>query len=116
MRLPWSTRLALAFAVLLLALLPLALGAYVNETSPPPTEKRVADRCTRYCERHGCEHDNLANSPLYFRLRPLYQATGRGLSAGGASWYAAFNIGFYVVLVPLLLLWLTYGALRNAVS
>jgi hypothetical protein len=35
------------------------------------------------------------------------------LAAGGAGWYAAANVGFYLVLLPVLLLWLTYGALRN---
>lgn len=107
------TRLGLAFVVCLLALLPVAFGAYINETSPPPTTKLLPARCSRYCEAHGCPHDTPANSPAYFRLRPLYQATVRGLSAGGSDRYAAFNIAFYVGLIPLLLLWLTYGALRN---
>ena len=33
---------------------------------------------------------------------------------GGMRNYAAANIGFYVLLVPGLLVWLTYGAVRNA--
>lgn len=115
MQLSLTTRLKLLLAVLLLALLPLGIGAYVNGTSPAPAEQLLAGRCSRYCERHGCEHDTPANSPLYFRLLPLYQATVRGLGAGGAGLYAAFNIAFYVLLVPALLLWLTYGALRNMV-
>jgi hypothetical protein len=115
MQLALATRLKLLLAVLLLAMLPLGFGVYVNETSPAPTERLLAGRCSRYCERHGCEHDSPANSPVYFRLLPLYQATVRGLAAGGSGLYAAFNIAFYVVLIPALLLWLTYGALRNAV-
>lgn len=115
MQLAFTTRLKLLLAVLLLALLPLGLEAYVNETSPAPTKKLLADRCSRYCERHGCEHDTPANSPMYFRLRPLYQATVRALGAGGAGLYATFNIVFYVLLLPALLVWLTYGALRNMV-
>lgn len=35
------------------------------------------------------------------------------LSAGGAGWYAAANIAFYLGLLPALLGWLTYSALRN---
>lgn len=108
-----STRLGLVFVVCLLALLPIAFGAYINETSPPPTTKRLPARCSRYCEAHGCPHDTPANSPAYFRLRPLYRATVRGLSAGGRGRYAAVNIAFYVGLMPLLLLTLTYGALCN---
>jgi hypothetical protein len=44
----------------------------------------------------------------------LYAATVRGLSAGGRGLYATVNIGFYLGLIPALLAWLTYGALRNA--
>jgi hypothetical protein len=99
---------------LLLALLPLAIGCWVNYTAPhPPTRAYVATRCTRYCEQHSCRHATPANSPTYFRLRPLYVATIQGLAAGGMGLYAAANIGFYVVFIPALLVWLTYGALRN---
>ncbi|UOQ99296.1 hypothetical protein MUN81_07295 [Hymenobacter sp. 5317J-9] len=113
MRVALGIRLLLV--LLLLALLPVAFGVYVNETSPAPTTARLAGRCTRYCEAHACPHATRANSPAYFRLRPLYDATVRGLMGGGRQWYAAVNIGFYLVLLPLLLLWLSYGVLRNAV-
>lgn len=115
MRLAFSTRFLLLCVVALLSALPLALGYYVNETSFPPTTQRLANRCSRYCEAHGCPHATPANSPAFFRLRPLYMATIRGLAAGGKDLYAAANIAFYVVLIPLLLISLTYGALRNAV-
>lgn len=115
MRVALRTRLLLGIGVLLLALLPVAFGVYINETSPPPTTARLAGRCSRYCEAHGCPHATPANSPAYFRLRPLYNATIRGLMGGGRQWYATVNILFYIVLIPLLLLGLTYGALRNAV-
>ncbi|MFD2721696.1 hypothetical protein ACFST9_23470 [Hymenobacter monticola] len=101
--------------VLLLATVPVAFGVYINETSPAPTTARLAGRCTRYCEAHTCPHATRANSSAYFQLRPLYDATVRGLMGGGRRWYATVNIAFYLVLVPLLLLGLTYGALRNAV-
>jgi hypothetical protein len=97
-----------------LALLPLLFGLWVNATAPPPTRAYVPARCTRYCAAHSCRHATRANSPAYFRLRPLYAATVRGLSAGGRELYAAANIGFYLVLIPVLLLGLTYGVLRNA--
>ncbi|MDO7847119.1 hypothetical protein Q5H92_12170 [Hymenobacter sp. M29] len=115
MRLALRIRLLLALLVLLLATLPVAFGVYINETSPPPTTAQLAGRCSRYCEMHGCPHATPANSPAYFRLRPLFVATIKGLMGGGRQWYAAVNIGFYLVLIPLLLLGLTYGALRNAV-
>jgi len=116
MRLPLSTRLALLCLVALLAVLPLAVGYYVNETSPAPTEQRLATQCSRYCEHYGCPHATPANSPAFFKLRPLYVATIQGLTAvGGPGFYATANIVFYVVLIPLLLIGLTYGALRNAV-
>jgi hypothetical protein len=115
MRVALRIRLLLGLLVLLLAMLPVAFGAYINETSPAPTTARLAVRCSRYCEMHGCPHATRANSPAYFRLRPLYTATVRGLMGGGRQWYATANIGFYLVLIPLLLLGLTYGALRNAV-
>lgn len=100
---------------LLLAALPLLFGLWVNTTAPhPPTRAYVPARCTRYCAAHGCRHATRANSPAYFRLRPVYAATVRGLSAGGRGLYAAANIGFYLVFIPALLLGLTYGALRNA--
>jgi hypothetical protein len=115
MRLPFSTRLVLLCAVALLSALPLAFGYYINETGPPPTEKLLADRCSRYCEHHGCPHATAANSPAFFRLRPLYVGTIKALALGGMGLYAAANIALYVVLIPLLLVWLTYGALRNMV-
>lgn len=115
MRLAFSTRFVLMCVVALLTALPLAFGYYINETSLAPTEKRLADQCSRYCEHHGCPHATAANSPAFFQLRPLYVATIKGLAAGGQQHYAAANIVFYVVLIPLLLVGLTYGALRNAV-
>ncbi|GAA4347581.1 hypothetical protein GCM10023185_02720 [Hymenobacter saemangeumensis] len=97
-----------------LALLPLAFGYWVNATARhAPTDARVAGRCTRYCEQHGCPHATAANSPAFFRLKPLYVATIKFLAMGGMGLYAAANIAFYVLLIPALLLWLTYGALRN---
>ena len=113
MRLSLSTRFRLLVAVLLLALLPGAFGAYVNETSPQPTSRLLPNRCSRYCEAHACPHATRANSPAYFELQPIYAATVRGLAAGGKRYYAAANIAFYLVLVPLVLLGLAYGALRN---
>jgi len=95
-------------------LLPLAFGYWVNATAPyPPTTAYLASRCTRYCEHHGCPHATAANSPAFFRLRPLYVATIKGLAMGGKDLYDAANIAFYLLLIPALLLWLTYGALRN---
>lgn len=115
MRLAFSTRFVLVCVVALLSALPLALGYYINETSPAPTQKRLADRCSRYCEHYGCPHATPTNSPAFFQLQPLYVATIKGLAAGGRGLYATANIAFYVVLIPLLLIGLTYGALRNAV-
>lgn len=103
------------FLTLLLAALPLLLGYYINSTAPHrPTTAYHVGYCTRYCAMHGCRHATAANSPAYFQLRPLYRATVRGLHAGGAANYAAVNILFYLLLLPALLLWLVYGALRNA--
>ena len=100
---------------LLLATLPLLVGFGINRAAPhPPSTAYHAAYCTRYCEAHGCPHAIRANSPAFFRLRPLYVATIRGLAAGGRRWYAAANIALYVVVMPLLLVWLTYGALRDA--
>jgi hypothetical protein len=97
-----------------LALLPMLFGFWVNSSAPyPPTRAYTAAQCTRYCAAHGCRHATRANSPAYFRLRPVYAATIRGLMLGGRARYMAVNIGFYLVLLPALLLWLTYGALRN---
>ncbi|MCR5887446.1 hypothetical protein LRS06_06550 [Hymenobacter sp. J193] len=98
---------------LLLALLPLAFGVYVNSTGHPPTTTRRAAYCTRYCYYHACPHATAANSPAYVRLRPLYSATVRGLASGGRKYYEAMNLAFYLGLTPALLVWLTYGALRN---
>lgn len=113
--LTYSARTGVLLLTLLLACLPVVFGGYVNETAPHrPTAQYVAGRCTRYCEAHGCPHATAANSPTYWHLRPLYQATIAALAAGGAKWYATANIGVFLVAVPLLLLWLTYGFLRNA--
>ncbi|WP_354584941.1 hypothetical protein [Hymenobacter sp. UYCo722] len=100
---------------LLLAALPLLFGFWMNATAPhPPTSAYAAARCTRYCYAHACPHATAANSPAYFRLRPLYGLTIAALLAGGRAWYGLFNVAFYLVFIPGLLLWLTYGALRNA--
>lgn len=99
---------------LCLAALPLLFGFWVNSTAPhPPTKSYIASRCTRYCKAHGCPHATVHNSPAYFKLKSLYSSTVRALAAGGSGLYAAANIAFYVVFIPGLLLWLTYGALRN---
>ena len=98
-----------------LALLPLLFGLWVNTTTPyPPTLAYTSAHCTRYCAAHSCHHATRANSPAYFRLRPVYDATIRGLMLGGRAQYAAVNICFYLALIPALLLWLTHGAFRNA--
>ena len=99
---------------LLLTLLSLLVGSGLNFFSPPPTRARSATRCTRYCYFHACPHATRTNSPAYFRLRPVYTATIRGLAAGGRKWYVTANMAVYLVLVPLLLTWLTYGVLRDA--
>lgn len=100
---------------LCLVALPLLCGLWVNATAPhPPTRTYVPTRCTRYCALHGCRHATRANSPAYFRLRPVYAATVRGLMLGGRARYAVINVAFYLVLVPGLLLWLAYSALRDA--
>jgi len=96
-----------------LASLPLLFGLWVNATAPPSTKAYLPARCTRYCAAHSCRHATRANSPAYFRLRPLYRATVAALAAGGAGWYAYVNIAFYLLLMPALLVWLAYGALRN---
>ena len=114
--LTWPTRVGLLLLTLLLASLPVLFGGYVNETAPnPPTTRYVAGRCTRYCEAHGCPHATAANSPAYWQLKPLYRATIAALAAGGTKWYAAANIAVFLVALPLLLLGLMYGLLRNAV-
>ncbi|WP_460609471.1 hypothetical protein [Hymenobacter terrigena] len=98
-----------------LAALPLLFGFWVNETaSHPPTTAYVATRCTRYCYAHACPHATAANSPAYVRLRPLYRFTIAALSLGGGALYSLFNVAFYLIFAPILLLWLIYGALRNA--
>jgi len=99
---------------LLLASLPVLFGYYINASAPPPTGSYSPTHCTRYCAAHGCRHATRANSPAYFRLRPLYVATVRGLHAGGAGSYVLANILVYLLLLPGLLVWLTYGALRDA--
>ena len=67
---------------LLLAALPLLLGYWVNTHAPyPTTNAYAATHCTRYCMAHGCPHATRANSPAYFRLRPVYRATVRTLLA-----------------------------------
>lgn len=99
---------------LLLALLPLAFGYWVNAHAPHPASRAPARTyCTRYCALHYCPHATQTNSPAYFQLRPLYNATVRALASGGQGWYVATNLAVYLVAVPLLLGWLTYGALRN---
>ena len=114
--LTWPTRAGLLLLTLLLASLPVLFGGYVNETAPHlPTTRYVASRCTRYCEAHGCPHATAVNSPAYWQLKPLYRATIAALGAGGARWYAAANIAVFLAALPLLLLGLTYGLLRNAV-
>ncbi len=104
----------LLLTLLLAALFPL-FGVWVNYTAPHrPTSAYVAGRCTRYCVAHGCQHATAANSPAYWRLRPLYRLTIQALSVGGRGLYVLLNILFYLVAVPGALLWLTYGALRDA--
>lgn len=99
---------------LTLAFLPLLLGFWVNYSAPhKPSRKYEASHCTRYCEVHGCPHATAANSPAFWRLRPLYVLTIQALAVGGSDLYGALNILFYIIFVPGALLWLTYGALRN---
>lgn len=102
-----------ALVTLVVAVLPLLFGYYLNATAPHrPTTAYHAGYCTRYCTLHGCRHATRANSPAYFLLRPVYAGTIRALQLGGN--YQLANIGFYLLLMPALLLWLTYGVLRDA--
>ena len=99
----------------LLAALPLLFGYWVNTHAPYPTTRAyAATHCTRYCTLHGCRHATASNSPAYQELKPVYAATVRALAVGGRGWYAAVNVGVYLLVVPALLLGLTYGAIRNA--
>ena len=100
----------------LLALLPLLLGVAVNSAAPhPPTAAWVATRCTRFCHDHACPHATPSNSPAYHRLRPLYELTIRALAAGGGgAAYVLANLLVFLVVIPLLLLRLTYAVLRDA--
>ena len=98
---------------LLLASLPLAFGYWVNAHAPYPPSRARAAHCTRYCALHYCPHATRINSPAYFHLRPQYAATVRALAAGGRRRYAAVNIAFYLGVMPLVLGWLTYGAVRD---
>lgn len=103
------------FLTFCLAVLPLLVGFVVNYTAPrPPTSRYQMARCTRYCTAHGCAHATRANSPAFFRLKPLYALTIKALSMSGRARYGLLNIAFFLVLIPGLLVWLTYGALRNA--
>jgi hypothetical protein len=107
-------RLKTLLFTLCLAALPLLFGVWVNATSPPPTLAYDPARCTRYCAAHGCRHATRANSPVYFRLRPLYAATIRGLMLGSRARYAGVSVALYLGLIPGLLGWLAYGTLRDA--
>jgi hypothetical protein len=100
----------------LLALLPLLFGFAVSTAAPhPPTASRAPTYCTRYCHNHACPHATLANSPAYFRLRPLYEGTVQTLSAGGkGAPYILANLLVFLVAIPVLLLRLTYAVLRDA--
>ncbi|MBT9392292.1 hypothetical protein KLP40_03875 [Hymenobacter sp. NST-14] len=100
----------------LLAVLALLLGFAVNSAAPhPPTAALVAGRCTRFCHDHACPHATPATSPAYYRLRPLYGLTIRVLSAGGGgAAYVLANLFVFLVVIPLLLLRLTYAVLRDA--
>lgn len=101
--------------LLLLALLPIGFGYWVNTHAPYPASRtQAAGHCTRYCALHYCTHTTRANSRAYLHLRPIYDATVRALAAGGRGWYVATNVVVYLGVLPLLLSWLTYGALRNA--
>lgn len=105
----------LLLLTLALALLPLGVGYWVNSHAPYPASRaHAAGHCTRYCALHYCTHATRANSQTYFQLRPEYDATVRALAAGGRGWYVATNVVVYLGLLPLLLVWLTYGAVRNA--
>lgn len=100
--------------ILLLALPLLCFGFIINSAvRRPPSRQYVASRCTRYCYFHACPHATAANSPAYFQLRPLYKAMIKGLAAGGKKWYVTANILFYLVFIPLLLLWLVSGIVRS---
>ena len=100
---------------LLLALLPLGFGYWLTARAPhPPTRAYSPARCPRHCAAHGCRHATRANSPAYFRLRPLYTATIRGLMLGGRARYASLNVAFYLIFIPALLGWLMHGVLRDA--
>ncbi|AHJ97813.1 hypothetical protein [Hymenobacter swuensis] len=86
----------------LLALLPLLVGFAVNSAAPhPPTAARVSARCTRYCHYHACLHATPANSPAYYRLRPLYELSIRVLAAGGGgAAYVLANLLVFLVGIP----------------
>lgn len=88
----------------------------VNEFSPKPTFEFNEDTCTRFCHNKGCKHyhnknkDNLSSSILF----ELYKKNISWLKKKpfGLS-YQEMNLLIYVILGPILIIFLLWGIIRK---
>ena len=100
-----------------LVLLPFLIMVVVNETSEAPTFSYYSKKCTRYCHNHGCLHVYTKydiHSKGYLKaMDSLYKANIQWLKHNGLGLsYAEINLLLYVIVLPLLMLLLLWGAVR----
>ena len=96
--------ITLAVACLLL------LMTIVNTLAPAPTYEYQGERITRYYHNHPNSAD--AHKPLAQIATLLLALYGKVLGGPGAGAYQLFNILIYAVLWPVLMVFLTYWALK----
>jgi hypothetical protein len=90
--------------------------AFINAVSPEPTVQYLPERCTRYCEAHGCLHfnhkfkstDELLSKWWY----QLYRWNVRMLNRIPYLDYHQANILVYFMLYPFLILVLLYRLVK----
>jgi len=89
---------------------------FINSTSISPSFDYKPDRCTRYCEEHGCRH-KLEKQGTGKELRNniigrLYLWNIRVLGAVPGMNYKEANIMVYFITYPLLIVFLMYRLLK----
>lgn len=106
---------------MLLMMTGLGILFLVDGLSPAPTNRLIAERCTRYCHDHPCPHFaeravGLNSIPGFNGMRFLYRKNIELLGRVPGLTYEQANLLIYVVLLPaawLTLFWVVIAQRRS---
>ena len=104
------------FKTTLIVLSPFLFMLFVNNTSTSKTFSYLPNKCTRYCEEHGCKHTKAKYSHIQDLQKnwvsQLYFWNIKVLGRIPGLTYKQANIAVYFVVYPFLIFILLYRLLK----